>query len=101
MSKLLVKDKQRIEKILEVIDGSYELGMFKMCSDYIGGVNAWCGSPALRAISNWFPYVVSDFCEVENQVHIKFYLELKTNLGTIKELIHAIDMPKDIFELVE
>lgn len=27
MSKLLVKDKQRLEKILEVIDGSYELGI--------------------------------------------------------------------------
>ena len=55
----------------------------------------------LKTIDDGFPRIVSEGYELENQIYINFFLELNTSIGFLKEMIYAVNLPKDGFEPVE
>jgi hypothetical protein len=103
MARFTIKNIERMENLIEEVGETYGIPFIDVVPNFIGGRNAYCNSEVLKAIDKYsMPYIYSEGVKLTDCVYVKFYLELRTDVGDVKTLLYSSHIPlEDTEEIYE
>lgn len=92
-----------MENLLERVGEAYGIPFIDVAPNFIGGRNAYCNSEVLKAIDKYsMPYIYPEGVKLTDCVYVKFYLELRTDVGDVRTLLYSSHIQlEDIEEIYE